>query len=79
MKTGLLAATLLGLLAFAVWYAIRVWSDVGPTEMNVHGYLALVLMIVFSLLVGVGLMALVYFSNRRGYDEPPDIGTNRGE
>jgi hypothetical protein len=27
--------------------------------------------IVFSLVVGVGLMALVFYSSRAGYDEPP--------
>jgi hypothetical protein len=25
----------------------------------------------FSLVIGVGLMALLFFSSRRGYDEPP--------
>jgi hypothetical protein len=25
----------------------------------------------FSLVVGVGLMALVFYSSRKGYDEPP--------
>jgi hypothetical protein len=24
-----------------------------------------------SLVVGIGLMALLFYSNRRGYDEPP--------
>ena len=34
------------------------------------GYVALVLGVVFSLVVGVGLMALVFYSSRKGYDEP---------
>jgi hypothetical protein len=25
----------------------------------------------FSVLVGIGLMVLLFFSSRRGYDEPP--------
>ena len=29
--------------------------------------------IIFSLVVGVGLMALVFYSNRRGHDEPPQF------
>ena len=41
--------------------------------MSVHGYVAMILGIIFSLLVGCGLMALVFYSNRRGYDEPPDV------
>jgi len=41
--------------------------------MSVHGYVAMILGIIFSLLVGCGLMALVFYSSRRGYDEPPDM------
>ena len=38
------------------------------------GYAAMTLGIVLSLLVGCGLMALLFYSNRHGYDEqhPPD-------
>ena len=36
--------------------------------------------IVFSLLVGVGLMALVFYSSRAGYDEPAKlIGADRDD
>lgn len=35
---------------------------------------------VFSLLVGVGLMALVFYSSRAGYDEPAKlIGSDRDD
>jgi hypothetical protein len=37
------------------------------------GYVAMALGIVFSLLVGCGLMALVFFSSRHGYDEPAHL------
>lgn len=39
-------------------------------EVPAAGYVALVLGVVFSLVVGVGLMALVFYSSRKGYDEP---------
>jgi hypothetical protein len=29
--------------------------------------------IIFSLLVGVGLMALVFYSSRHGYDDSPEL------
>src|SRR5262249_55542479 len=38
-------------------------------EMSVHGWIALTLGVLFSLIVGCGLMALVFYSSRRGYDE----------
>ena len=39
--------------------------------MPAQGYIALIIGVVFSLVVGIGLMALLFFSSRRGYDEPP--------
>ena len=41
--------------------------------MGAHGYAAMILGIVFSLLVGCGLMGLLFYSSRHGYDEPSDL------
>jgi hypothetical protein len=38
--------------------------------MSTAGWVAMALGIVATLALGVGLMALVFISNRRGYDEP---------
>ena len=38
--------------------------------MPAAGYVAMTLGIVFSLVVGCGLMALLFYSSRHGYDEP---------
>ena len=66
------AAVILPLVAFlaaSVWFAYYVWaSDAGP-PMPASGYVAMALGVLFSLVVGVGLMALVFYSNRHGYDE----------
>jgi hypothetical protein len=36
--------------------------------------------VVFSLVVGIGLMALVFYSSRSGYDEPAKlIGTDKDQ
>jgi len=42
----------------------------GPNEMSIHGYIAMTLGIIFSLVIGAGLMALVFYSSRYGYDDP---------
>ena len=73
MKIGLIISVLLALLGVAIWWAVHAWTSLGEVEMSVHGYVAMILGIIFSLLVGCGLMALVFYSNRRGYDEPPDV------
>jgi hypothetical protein len=46
--------------------------------MPTTGYVAMTLGIVFSLLVGCGLMALLFYSSRHGYDEPPMEGGDQG-
>jgi hypothetical protein len=43
------------------------------TPLGVHGWTAMALGIVFSLAVGIGLMALVFYSSRHGYDEVPRL------
>jgi len=37
------------------------------------GYIAMALGVLFTLLVGFGLMALIFYSSRRGYDDPPAV------
>jgi hypothetical protein len=34
------------------------------------GYVAMALGVIFSLVVGFGLMALIFYSSRKGYGEP---------
>ena len=60
---------LLAFLAAAVWFAYYVWAtDAGP-PLPASGYVAMGLGILFSLVVGIGLMALIFYSHRHGYDE----------
>ena len=71
MKNTLVVTALLALLALTLWWAIYAWNSV-DVEISIHGYIAMILGIVFSLVIGCGLMALMFYSNRHGYDEPPD-------
>ncbi|HEX3883604.1 MAG TPA: hypothetical protein VHW66_13165 [Stellaceae bacterium] len=45
------------------------WRSLADTEISWQGWLAMGLGVLFSLAVGIGLMALVFFSNRHGYDD----------
>ncbi len=49
--------------------AARLWRMIGGAGISWVGWLALVLGALLSLGVGIGLMALIIFSNRQGYDE----------
>lgn len=71
----LVVTTLFAMLLFAVIWASMAWSSADGTEMSVHGWIALTLGVVFSLVIGCGLMALMFYSSRSGYDEiaSPDV------
>ncbi len=71
MKTVILFAALFAILAVAAVWAVWAWTTADDAQMSIHGYVALVLMIVFSLITGCGLMAMMFYSSRKGYDEPP--------
>jgi hypothetical protein len=66
-------AILLGLLIWTSVLAGKGWSSAAGTEVPLAGYFAMALGVMFSVLVGVGLMALVFYSSRAGYDEPAKL------
>ena len=72
MRAGSIAliVALLILLGGVGFYAYRGLTVPGEA-MPGNGYVALFLGVVFSLIVGCGLMALMFYSSRQGYDEPP--------
>jgi hypothetical protein len=68
MRTLIILA-LFGLLAAAIWFAVAAWERLGGAEIPFYGYLAIVGGVLVSLLVGGGLMGLVFYSSRHGYDD----------
>lgn len=71
--TVLLIVVLLTLLGASAWFAYDGLTVGDDTPMSDHAYIAMGLGIFFSLLVGGGLMALLFYSSRRGFDESPKI------
>jgi hypothetical protein len=70
ISTILVMTILLGLLAAVGWFA---WAGIAaPGEpMPTEGYVALALGAFTAVLVGMGLMTLIFYSSHSGYDEPP--------
>lgn len=56
----------LGLACAAAWTA---WRAMGDAEIGRHGIVALLLGAVFTLGLAGGLVGLMLYSRRRGYDE----------
>jgi hypothetical protein len=69
MRKYLVMLPLVALLAVAVYFAIFSWRAIEGPPMPGEGHVAMWLGIVFSLVVGCGLMALVFYSSRQGYDD----------
>ena len=69
MRNLLVAGPLLALLALSVWFAAAAWTRIGGEPIPLYGYFAIVGGVFFSLLVGGGLMSLVFYSSRHGYDD----------
>jgi hypothetical protein len=62
----------LALLAAAIWFAVSGWSRLGGNDvppMPLWGWVALAVAVIASIGVGAGLMALMFYSSRHGYDE----------
>ncbi|MBR1272945.1 hypothetical protein JQ629_36315 [Bradyrhizobium sp. AUGA SZCCT0222] len=67
-----LLAVLVFLLALTGIWAVTAWNSAGDIQMSKHGWIALGLGTFFSLLIGCGLMALMFYSNRSGHDDKAD-------
>lgn len=62
---AVLLPLLIGATAFSLWS----WNAIGDTPIGVQGYIALGLGVIATLVIGGGLMWLVFYSARHGYDE----------
>ena len=72
MGTKLMIGTMLAVLAGAIYVGYAGWMTPGDVEIPTSAYVALGLGVFFTLVVGCGLMALVFYSSRMGYDEPAE-------
>jgi hypothetical protein len=72
LRGVLLAVVLAALLVAAAGGALYVWQGIGAVDIGTHGLIALALGVGFSLALGIGLMRLVYYSSRRGFDDKVD-------
>jgi len=76
MRT-LIVLALFALLALTLYFAGAAWQRFGGDPLPLYGYVAIVGGVLASLLVGGGLMALVYYSNRHGYDDAANRSDER--
>lgn len=75
-----LLGALAAILILTLFWAITTWTSTDDVPISKHGWIALGLGTFFSLLIGCGLMALMFYSSRSGHDDvaTPKL-TERGE
>ena len=71
MKTLYILVPLLALLAAALWFAGSMWAGL-VGDVPLYGWFAIAGGVLFSLALGGGLMALMFYSERHGYDDNAD-------
>lgn len=71
MGSWTILIVLLSLLALTSVVVYLGWTYGKDADVPTSGYVAMAIGVIFSLAVGFGLMALVFYSSRKGYDEPP--------
>jgi len=78
-KSVLLVVVLVVMLGAALAFSWNVWTTVsadqseGGMAMSGNGMAALIIGGIGTLALGGGLMALVFYSSRRGYDDAADL------
>jgi hypothetical protein len=65
IAVGLAAAVVVALAIIGLEF----WIGIGNSEISPAGWAAMGIGIIVTLGLGIGLMALVFISSRRGYDE----------
>jgi hypothetical protein len=55
------------------------WTLGNGADVPTSGYAAMAFGVIISLAFGFGLMALVFYSSRKGYDEPPALIVTENE
>lgn len=67
----LLITVMAGLLIVVFWYSVSMWQ--ATPAMPLYGNIIVGVATTFALVAGCGLTALMYYSRRKGYDQPARI------
>lgn len=69
MRTAIVLTALLSLLLASVIFAFKLWFALNGVELSGHGWAAMGIGTVLTLVLGVGLMRLSFYSERSGKDD----------
>ncbi|HTT99594.1 MAG TPA: hypothetical protein VMF58_16215 [Rhizomicrobium sp.] len=61
-------AVMAAFLVWAGWYGLHAWNALDGVEVSTAGWIFIAAGVIFTLVLGGGLMALVFYSSREGMD-----------
>lgn len=67
-KLLIVAASILAIGSISYW-GLTVLVATQGVELSIHGKIAMGIGIIFTFAIGIGLMSLVFYSNKHGHDE----------
>jgi hypothetical protein len=70
MKTGITLSILAAFLIGALIIAAITWLRNSDVAISTAGLIAIAFGVIMTFALGAGLMFLVFYSNRKGYDDP---------
>lgn len=76
MRILIVVVSLVAMLVLAVWAGWDLLSGLVGNEMSPAGWAAAIIGAVLTIALGGGLMALVFYSSRRGYDDRVEEATH---
>jgi membrane associated rhomboid family serine protease len=76
MRILLIVVPLIAMLVLAVWAGWDLVSGLVGGDMSPAGWAAAIIGAVLTIALGGGLMALVFYSSRRGYDDRVEEATH---
>ncbi len=66
-KILIIAVSVLAVAAISFW-GLTVLISIQGVELSIHGKIAMAIGVVFTFGIGIGLMSLVFYSNKHGHD-----------
>ena len=73
MRSYILPGCLFVILVLTTVFMTRRWIELGDVEISTIGWILMAGGGVFTILIGGGLMALAFYSDRRGHDDATTI------
>ena len=72
MKKIIIIFIFILVLLMSIFFSFRLWFNMDFIDISTNGVIAITFCIIVSLILGIGLMTLVFFSSRFGFDDQVD-------